>query len=172
MAANLTGCTCASVRAEVSPVRATASDETSPKMPAMRILFLASSSSLFLIRNHALIPTTNTDASTKPEVTVCRNLSTATGFSTTSAKLFISFLAVSGLNTIPTGFSIQALATSIQRAERLAPMATSQVEVRWNFLLTLFQPKNITATKVDSRKKAMIPSTARGAPNMSPTNHE
>ena len=32
--------------------------------------------------------------------------------------------------------------------------------------------ENITATKVDSRKKAIIPSIASGAPNISPTNQE
>ena len=37
---------------------------------------------------------------------------------------------------------------------------------------TLFQPKNITAKKVASMKKARMPSMARGAPNMSPTNQE
>ena len=53
-----------------------------------------------------------------------------------------------------------------------APMAVSHVEARWKPLLTLPQPKNITATKVASMKKAKIPSMASGAPNMSPTNHE
>ena len=36
--------------------------------------------------------------------------------------------------------------------------------------LTLFQPKNMMATKVASIKKAMMPSMASGAPKMSPTN--
>jgi hypothetical protein len=39
-------------------------------------------------------------------------------------------------------------------------------------LETRFQPKNITAKKVASMKKAKIPSAARGAPKMSPTIHE
>ena len=37
---------------------------------------------------------------------------------------------------------------------------------------TFFQPKYMIATKVDSIKKATMPSTAKGAPKMSPTNHE
>ena len=78
----------------------------------------------------------------------------------------------SGSNSMPTGYCIQALATSIQSAEMEAPMAVSQVEARWNFGLTLFQPKNMTAPKVASRKNASRPSMASGAPNMSPTNHE
>ena len=51
-------------------------------------------------------------------------------------------------------------------------MAVSQVDTRWAFLLTLFQPKYITAKKVLSMKNAKIPSMASGAPKMSPTNHE
>lgn len=38
--------------------------------------------------------------------------------------------------------------------------------------LTLFHPKNMTAMKVASMKNASIPSMAKGAPNMSPTNQE
>jgi len=76
------------------------------------------------------------------------------------------------LNEHPTGYCIQLLATRIHSAERLAPMAVSHVAERWKPRLTLSQPKNITATKVDSRKKAMIPSMASGAPKMSPTKLE
>ena len=49
-------------------------------------------------------------------------------------------------------------------------MMVSQLEAKWKPLLTLPQPKNITAMNVDSMKKARIPSIARGAPKMSPTN--
>ena len=51
-------------------------------------------------------------------------------------------------------------------------MQVSQVAARWNLGPTRFQPKNITATKVDSMKKASRPSMASGAPKMSPTNQE
>ena len=64
------------------------------------------------------------------------------------------------------------MATRIHSAEIFAPSAVSHVAVRWNFLLTLPQPKNMTAMNVASIKNAMIPSMASGAPNMSPTNHE
>ncbi len=87
-------------------------------------------------------------------------------------KSSITLRIWSGSKAMPTGFCIQALATSIHSAERLTPIATSQVEARWKPRLTLFQPKNITATNVASMKKASIPSMASGAPNMSPTNHE
>ena len=58
----------------------------------------------------------------------------------------------------------------IHTAEIVAPMIVSQLEAKWKPLLTLPQPKNITAMNVDSMKKARIPSIARGAPKMSPTN--
>src|SRR6056297_1092445 len=103
---------------------------------------------------------------------VCKNLSMAVGERSTSQKLSISFLAVSGLKYIPTGFCIHPFATSIHNADRFDPRATNHVDTRWNFLLTFSQPKNITAMNVDSRKKAIIPSIARGAPKISPTNQE
>ena len=74
-----------------------------------------------------------------------------------------------GIN-FATGYCIHALAIRIQRAERVAPMIVSQVEAKWKRLLTLSQPKNITVIKVASIKNARIPSIARGAPKMSPTN--
>ena len=49
-------------------------------------------------------------------------------------------------------------------------MIVSHEEAKWKPLLTLPHPKNITAMKVDSMKKARIPSIARGAPKISPTN--
>ena len=106
------------------------------------------------------------------EMTVWQNLSTAKGESATSANDTISLRIVSGLNAQPTGYCIHAFATRIHHAEMVAPKPVSQVEARWNPRDTLFQPKNITATKVDSIKKATMPSTARGAPKMSPTNQE
>ena len=89
---------------------------------------------------------------------------------TIAKKSTISFLIVSGLNSMPTGCCIHAFATKIQRAEMLAPMAVNQVDAKWNFGLTLFQPKNITAMNVDSIKNANMPSIANGAPKISPTN--
>ena len=79
---------------------------------------------------------------------------------------------VSGLNVCPTGYCIHALATKIHQAESVAPIPVNQVEAKWKPGDTFFHPKNITATKVDSIKKANIPSMAKGAPKMSPTNHE
>ena len=84
----------------------------------------------FLSKRYELTPTTNTPAVTKPERTVWKNLLMAVGESSTAQKSIISFRAVSGLNCIPTGSCIQALATRIHSAERLDPTATIQAEVR------------------------------------------
>ena len=108
--------------------------------------------------------------STQPADTAWKNLLTATGERTSAQKSSMTLRAVSGSNFMPTGYCIHELATRIHSAEIEAPMAVSQVEARWNRLLTLFQPKNMTAMKVASMKKAMMPSMASGAPKMSPTN--
>ena len=118
------------------------------------------------------MPTTNTPPSTQPDNTVWKNLLTATGDVATAQKSTISLRTVSGLNSIPTGCCIHALATRIHQAEIVAPNPVNQVEARWKRLLTFPQPKNITAINVASMKKAKIPSIANGAPKISPTNHE
>ena len=96
----------------------------------------------------------------------------AKGERATSANDTISLRIVSGLNSQPTGYCIHAFATRIHQAEIVAPKPVSHVEARWKPGDTFFQPKNITATKVLSMKKATMPSTAKGAPKMSPTNQE
>ena len=96
----------------------------------------------------------------------------AKGERATSANDAISLRMVSGLNSQPTGYCIHAFATRIHHAEMVAPKPVSQVEARWKPGDTFFHPKNMTATKVDSMKKATMPSTASGAPKMSPTNQE
>ena len=116
------------------------------------------------------MPTTNTLPRVQEEVTTWQNLLTAMGEKATAAKLTISLRTVSGLNSMPTGHCIQAFATKIHQADMVAPMTVSQVAARWAPRLTLFHPKNMTARKVDSMKNATIPSMARGAPKMSPTN--
>ena len=126
----------------------------------------------FFIRYQQQTPTQNTAPMIQAEVTVWQNLPTAKGERATSANDTISLRIVSGLNSQPTGYCIQALATRIHQAEIVAPKPVSQVEARWKPGDTFFQPKYITATKVLSMKKATIPSTASGAPKMSPTNQE
>ena len=106
------------------------------------------------------------------EVTVWQNLLTAKGESATSANDTISLRIVSGLNSQPTGYCIHELATSIHHAEKVAPRPVSHVEARCTPRDTFFHPKNMMATNVDSMKNATMPSTASGAPKMSPTNHE
>ena len=105
-------------------------------------------------------------------MTVWKNLSTAIGDRATAANEVISLRMVSGLNVQPTGYCIHALATSIHQADSVAPMPVSHVAARWKPRDTLPHPKYITATNVDSMKKATMPSMASGAPKMSPTNHE
>ena len=123
-------------------------------------------------RNQQLTPTTKAAPVTQPQETVWRNFITADGESATAAKSTISLRTVSGLNSMPTGSCIQALATRIHQAESVAPSPVSQVAARWKPGRTFFQPKNMTAMKVDSMKNATMPSIASGAPKMSPTNQE
>ena len=58
------------------------------------------------------------------------NLFNAIGERATAQKSVISFLTVSGLNVIPVGNCIQALATNIHNAEIDAPNTVSQVEAK------------------------------------------
>ncbi len=76
---------------------------------------------------------------------------------------------VAGLKRAPSGYCIQALAIRIHSAERLEPSATRQVTMRWPMRDSRSQPKKNSPTKVDSRKNAMSPSIASGAPKISPT---
>ena len=106
------------------------------------------------------------------EMTVWKNLSMANGDRATSANDVISLRMVSRLNACPTGYCIHALATRIHQAEMVAPRPVSQVEAKWKPVDTRSQPKNMTPTKVASKKNATMPSMANGAPKMSPTNQE
>src|SRR5665811_1116767 len=87
-------------------------------------------------------------------------------------KLSISARPVSGLNTYPTGYCIQELATRIQKADAMVPNATSQIMSMCTVGLSFFQPKIQRPRKVDSMKNASSASIASGAPKMSPTNRE
>ncbi|MNE11825.1 hypothetical protein D3C80_1045990 [compost metagenome] len=73
------------------------------------------------------------------------------------------------MNSAPTGFCIQPLAIRIHKADKLEPSATSQVTTRCCTLESRSQPKKNRPMKVDSRKNAIRPSMASGAPKMSPT---
>ncbi len=69
----------------------------------------------------------------------------------------------------PAGVCCQEPATTIQSAERIDPRETISVAKKWTLAETLSQPNTSRARKLDSRKKAKIPSAARGDPNTSPT---
>ena len=157
---------------EPSPVKATANAATKPTVAPTFMLARANFFSRFFHKYQQLIPTTNAAPTTQPLVTAWKNFITAIGDRATAAKSLISFLTVAGLNVMPTGCCIQALATRIHHAEIVAPKPVSHVAARWNFFPTLFQPKNITATNVDSMKNATMASMANGAPKISPTNWE
>ena len=155
-----------------SPVMAVNKEATKPKIAATLILRKAKSRLRSLMRYQQLTPNTKHAPTIQPESTVWKNLFIATGESATAQKSNISLRTVSGLNDMPAGYCIQPLAIKIQSAEREAPIIVNHVEAKWKRLLTFSQPKNMTAMKVDSMKKATIPSMASGAPKMSPTNHE
>ena len=93
------------------------------------MLFLAKSTSRFLIKYHALTPKTNKAPTIQLDHTVCKNLFNAKG-DNKAQKSTISFRTVSGLNSIPTGFCIQAFATKIQNADNVAPTIVNHVDAR------------------------------------------
>ena len=57
-------------------------------------------------------------------------------------------------------------------AESIEPMATAQIDARWTPRGNRLQPNTQMPRKVDSRKNAIRPSIASGAPNTPPTNRE
>ena len=171
-AASFIGWYLAACMPEPSPENITASVPTMPTRAAVFMLAMAKRTCLFLSRYQQLTPITKMAPVIQPLNQEWKNLLIATGLKATAQKSTISLRTVSGLNSMPTGCCIQEFATRIQIAEIAAPMPVSQVDARWNLLLTLSHPKYITATKVASMKKAMIPSMASGAPKMSPTNQE
>ena len=87
----------------------------------------------------------------------------------TAKKSVISIRMVIGLNSAPTGFCIQPLAIRIHMADRFEPIAIRKVTARCWRLVRRSQPKKNRPIKVDSKKNAISPSMARGAPNTSPT---
>ena len=150
----------------------TMSEAMTPTSVASLMLAVAMRTFFFFKRNQQLTPTTKTAPVIQPLDTVWVNFVTAAGEKATAIKSTISLRTVSGLKDMPTGCCIQLLATRIHQAEMVAPSPVSQVLARWKPRLTLFQPKNMTAMKVLSIKKAKMPSMASGAPNISPTNQE
>ena len=172
MAASFMGWYLAAWTPELSPLSMTARVPAMPVRAAMRMLASAKRVWRLRSRYQLLTPMTKMAPVIQPLKTEWKNLDVATGLSTSAQKSVISCRTVSGLKVIPTGCCIHAFATRIQRAETDAPMPVSQVAARWVRLLTLFQPKNITAKKVASMKNANMPSMASGAPKMSPTNQE
>ena len=142
-----------------------------PTHAAIFTLASANFFSRFFHRYQQLTPTTNTAASTQPDSTLWKNLLTAIGEVATAQKSTISLRAVSGLNSIPTGFCIHALATRIHQAEIVAPSpGVSQVEARWKAFAHLIPTKEHHCDERGLHEKAKIPSMASGAPKMSPTN--
>ncbi len=67
---------------------------------------------------------------------------------------------------------MKLLAARMKYALTFVPMAASQIVQRCTFGLSTLRPKIHSPRKVDSRKNAIRPSIASGAPKTSPTNRE
>ena len=78
----------------------------------------------------------------------------------------------SALYTAPTGCCMNELAAMMKNAERLTPIATSQMHPRCTSRGSRPQPKIHRPRNVDSMKNAARASIASGAPNTSPTKRE
>ena len=63
-------------------------------------------------------------------------------------------------------------AAMMKNAEALTPNATIQMQARWTSRGSRLQPKIHSPRNVDSKKNAIRPSNASGAPKMSPTKRE
>lgn len=129
-AASFMGCSRAMITPLWSPVPSTMRPATIPVRLATLMERKAILRLRCLMRNQQLTPITNTAPVSQPLDTVCKNLTTAVGESATAAKSFISLRTVSGLNAMPTGCCIQALATNIHQAEMVAPKPVNHVEAR------------------------------------------
>ncbi len=124
------GCTRATSTAELWPVHMVSTMPIRPVHPAIFTDERAMSRRRPRMSIHPLTPMTNIDASTQPSNTAWRNLCTATGENATAQKSSMTLRIWAGSNSMPTGYCIQALATSIHRAEMVAPTVVSHVEAR------------------------------------------
>ena len=105
------------------------------------MLASANSRLRFFSRYQQLMPTTKKHPAPSRTIPYGRIYLTATGDVATAQKSTISLRTVSGLNSMPTGCCIHALATRIHQAEIVAPKPVSQVEAIGKRLLTLPHPK-------------------------------
>ena len=67
---------------------------------------------------------------------------------------------------------MKAFAARMKYADRVEPKTTAQMLARCSFFGRRFHPKIQTPMNVASKKKAMSPSNASGAPKTSPTKRE
>src|SRR5699024_10436537 len=100
----------------------------------------------------------------------CGNCAHKCGFVKIAKKSFIC--ARPSTNSYPTGFCINELADSIQKADNAVPNATSQIDNKLTRLDKRFHPNTQIPMKVDSIKNANKPSIANDGPNTSPTKRE
>ena len=103
---------------------------------------------------------------------VCGRAASATGLVSTAKKSVISARPPSSAILYPTGFCMNAFAARMKYAENQAPIVAIQMLARCRPLGSLSQPKIHRPMKVASKKKAMRPSNASGAPKTSPTKRE
>ena len=123
-------------------------------------------------RCQALIPITSAAAVTKAAVSTCGNVTRVVRLFSTSHRLVSSARPRSGLIRNPTGCCIHEFAARMKNAERLVAMPTAQIVTRWASFGSRSHPKIHRPTNVASRKNAMSPSIASGAPKTSPTKRE
>ncbi len=103
---------------------------------------------------------------------VCGRAASATGLVSTARKSVISAREPSSAILKPTGFCMKAFAARMKYAENHAPIVAIQMLARWSALGSLSQPKIHRPMKVASKKNAIRPSKASGAPKTSPTKRE
>lgn len=72
----------------------------------------------------------------------------------------------------PTGCCMNAFAAMMKYADMIVPALTHQMLARCSPFGKRSQPKIQTPMNAASKKKARIPSSARGAPKTSPTKRE
>ena len=139
-----------------------------PKRSAVRI----SVTYCLRFRCQAAVATITAAANISAAKMVCGNWVSATGFVSTAPMSVSSARPRSSLISKPTGFCMKAFAARMKYAEMIEAIEVNQIVARWAAFGSLSQPKIHSPIKVASRKKAIRPSMASGAPKMSPTKRE
>src|ERR1700752_1771625 len=158
-----------------SPTAATSATRQ-PAIVAGRYIVVASAASSGRLCertiSHADTAATNVAAVSSDPATTWRNAQIAVLFVSNAPKSTSSARFVTGLNRDPTGCCMNELAAMMKKPGALTPNATIQRQARWTSRGSRLQPKIHSPRNVDSKKNAIKPSNANGAPKMSPTKRE